>query len=92
VGATVTTPTCAGGGTNALAGAFSQALGPMSNASANAVQRVGELGMRREAEERRRMSRSVVYRRNVTGTARLEEEHRRDCASAGFASSPAGLM
>jgi hypothetical protein len=44
----VTIPTCVGGGTNALAGALLQALvaaNRVISASANALRRVGELGM-----------------------------------------------
>jgi len=54
-GATVTMPTCAGGGTNAFAGAFSQAVVAVNSvisASANALRRVGVLGMQWEADER----------------------------------------
>jgi hypothetical protein len=52
----VTTPICAGGGTNAFGGPLSQAVDPPSNVNsvsdASALRRVGELGMQWEADER----------------------------------------
>src|SRR5262245_18319388 len=87
-GATVMMPTCAGGGTNAFAGALLQAVEHRSSTSANAMRRVGELGMQRQAEERRRMIGCVVLRSNVTDTAWREEERRAGRAASGRLFSP----